>query len=73
MMLVGRLLPRLGARKLIFFGIGVSLAGALMLTRVGMDSTAHTMLVPLLLQGFGVKLNDRGIRIARINTGASLE
>jgi outer membrane protein len=26
-----------------------------------------------LLQGFGVKLNDRGIRIARINTGASLD
>jgi outer membrane protein TolC len=26
-----------------------------------------------LLQGFGVRLNDRGIRIARINTGASLE
>jgi outer membrane protein TolC len=26
-----------------------------------------------LLQGFGVKLNDRGIRIAKINTGASLE
>ena len=26
-----------------------------------------------LLRGFGVKLNDRGIRIAKINTGASLE
>lgn len=26
-----------------------------------------------LLQGFGVKLNDRGIRIAKINTGASIE
>jgi outer membrane protein len=26
-----------------------------------------------LLRGFGVKLNDRGIRIAQINTGASLE
>jgi outer membrane protein TolC len=26
-----------------------------------------------LLQGFGVKLNDRGIRIAKINTGASVE
>ena len=26
-----------------------------------------------LLQGFGVKLNDRGIRIAKINTGASME
>ncbi|MCX6628465.1 MAG: TolC family protein [Candidatus Solibacter sp.] len=26
-----------------------------------------------LLQGFGVKLNDRGIRIAKINTGASQE
>jgi outer membrane protein len=26
-----------------------------------------------LLQGFGVKLNDRGIRIARLNTGGSLE
>jgi outer membrane protein len=26
-----------------------------------------------LLQGFGVKLNDRGIRIAKINTGASID
>ncbi len=26
-----------------------------------------------LLQGFGVRLNDRGIRIAKINTGASVE
>jgi len=26
-----------------------------------------------LLRGFGVKLNDRGIRIARLNTGGSLE
>jgi outer membrane protein len=26
-----------------------------------------------LLQGFGIKLNDRGIRIAKINNGASLE
>jgi outer membrane protein TolC len=26
-----------------------------------------------ILRGFGIKLNDRGIRIAKINTGASLE
>jgi DHA2 family multidrug resistance protein len=54
MLLVGRLLPRFGAKKLIYFGIGTSLAGAWMLTRVGLDATAQVALVPLLLQGFGV-------------------
>jgi MFS transporter, DHA2 family, multidrug resistance protein len=54
MLLVGRLLPRLGAKKLIYFGITVSLIGAWMLTRISLDATAHTTLVPFLLQGFGI-------------------
>ncbi len=54
MLLVGRLLPKFGAKKLIYFGIAVSLLGAWLLTRLGLDATARTTLVPLLLQGFGV-------------------
>jgi DHA2 family multidrug resistance protein len=54
MLLVGRLLPKLGAKKLIYFGISVSLVGAWMLTRVSLDASARTTFVPLLLQGFGI-------------------
>ena len=54
MLLVGRLLPRFGAKRLIYFGIAVSLVGAWMLTRLSLDATGRTTLVPLLLQGFGV-------------------
>ena len=54
MLLVGRLLPKFGAKKLIYFGIAVSLLGAWLLTRLGLDATGRTTLVPLLLQGFGV-------------------
>ena len=54
MLLVGRLLPRFGAKRLIYFGIAVSLVGAWLLTRLSLDATGRTTLVPLLLQGFGV-------------------
>jgi len=54
MLLVGRLLPKFGAKKLIYSGIAVSLLGAWLLTRLGLDATGRTTLVPLLLQGFGV-------------------
>jgi DHA2 family multidrug resistance protein len=54
MLLVGRLLPKFGAKKLIYFGIAVSLAGAWMLTGLSLDATGRSTLIPLLLQGFGV-------------------
>lgn len=54
MLLVGRLLGHFGAKKLIYAGIGASLAGAWMMTRLNLDITGRTTLVPLLLQGFGV-------------------
>ena len=54
MLMVGRLLGRFGAKPLIFFGIGVSLAGAWLMTGVNLESTTRTTIVPLLLQGFGV-------------------
>jgi MFS transporter, DHA2 family, multidrug resistance protein len=54
MLLVGRLLPKFGAKKLIYFGIVVSLIGAWMLTGLSLDATGRNTLVPLLLQGFGV-------------------
>jgi DHA2 family multidrug resistance protein len=54
MLMVGRLLGRFGAKPLIFFGIGASLAGAWMMTGLSLDASGRTTLVPLLLQGFGV-------------------
>ena len=54
MLMVGRLLGRFGAKKLIYFGIAVSLVGAFMLTRVNLDISGRTTIVPLLLQGFGI-------------------
>ena len=54
MLLVGRLLPKFGAKKLIYFGIAVSLVGAWMLTGLSLDANGRSTLVPLLLQGFGV-------------------
>ena len=54
MLLVGRLLGRIGAKPLIFFGIAVSLAGAWMMTGISLDASGRTTIVPLLLQGFGV-------------------
>ncbi len=54
MLLVGRLLPRLGAKNLIYFGIAVSLIGALDAhsNQPGLHG-AHDV-VPFLLQGFGI-------------------
>jgi DHA2 family multidrug resistance protein len=54
MMLVGRILPRFGAKKLIYVGILVSLVGCWMMTRLSLDAGARDMIVPLLLQGFGI-------------------
>jgi DHA2 family multidrug resistance protein len=54
MMLVGRILPRFGAKKLIYFGIAVSLVGCWMMTQLSLDTSARTTIVPLLLQGFGI-------------------
>jgi DHA2 family multidrug resistance protein len=54
MLMVGRLLGRFGAKKLIYTGIAASLLGAWMMTRFNLDITGRTALVPLLLQGFGV-------------------
>jgi DHA2 family multidrug resistance protein len=54
MLIVGRMLPRFGAKKLIYFGIAVSLIGCFGMTRISLDASARTTLVPLLLQGFGI-------------------
>ena len=54
MLLVGRLLGRFGAKKLIYAGIAASLVGAWMMTGLNLDITGRTTLVPLLLQGFGI-------------------
>jgi len=54
MLMVGRLLARVGAKPLIFFGIAVSMVGAWMMTGLDLDASARTTVVPLLLQGFGI-------------------
>ena len=54
MLLVGRLVGRVGAKPLIYFGIATGLLGAWMMTRSGFDTTASSMIVPLVLQGIGV-------------------
>ena len=45
---------KVGAKPLIYFGIATGILGAWMMTHVGLDASAATMIVPLLLQGFGV-------------------
>jgi DHA2 family multidrug resistance protein len=54
MLIVGRLVGRLGAKPLIYFGIATGFAGAWMMTRMSLDASAAAMIVPLLLQGVGV-------------------
>ena len=54
MLVVGRLVGKVGAKPLIYFGIAVSLVGAWMLTHVGLDVDAATLVVPLILQGVGI-------------------
>ena len=54
MLIVGRLVGKIGAKPLIYFGIATGLLGAWMMTHVGFDTTASAMIVPLVLQGIGV-------------------
>jgi DHA2 family multidrug resistance protein len=54
MLIVGRLIGKIGAKPLIYFGIATGILGAWMMTRVGLDTDAMSMIVPLVLQGFGV-------------------
>lgn len=54
MLIVGRLVGKVGAKPLIHFGIASGLLGAWMMTHVGLDASAATLVVPLILQGIGV-------------------
>ena len=54
MLIVGRLIGKIGAKPLIYFGIATGVLGAWLMTRVSLDASAVTMIVPLLLQGVGV-------------------
>jgi len=54
MLIVGRLVGKVGAKPLIYFGIATGVLGAWLMTRVSLDASAATMIVPLLLQGVGV-------------------
>ena len=54
MLIVGRLVGRIGAKPLIYFGIAAGILGAWMMTHVGLDTNAASMIVPLVLQGVGV-------------------
>lgn len=54
MLIVGRMVGRVGAKPLIWFGIVAGVAGAWMMTRMDLDSGWLVMVIPLLLQGIGV-------------------
>ena len=54
MLVVGRLVGKVGAKPLIYFGIAVSVVGAWMLAHVGLDVDAAALVVPLVLQGVGI-------------------
>jgi MFS transporter, DHA2 family, multidrug resistance protein len=54
MLIVGRLVGKIGAKPLIYFGIATGILGAWMMTHVGFDTNAASMIVPLVLQGVGV-------------------
>lgn len=54
MLIVGRLVGRVGAKPLIYFGIATGILGAWMMTNAGLDTSAKSMIVPLVLQGVGV-------------------
>ena len=54
MLIVGRLVGKVGAKPLIYFGIAMGILGAWMLTHVSFDASAASLIVPLVLQGIGV-------------------
>jgi DHA2 family multidrug resistance protein len=54
MLVVGRLVGKVGAKPLIYFGIATGVLGAWMMTHVSLDTNAMSMFVPLVLQGVGV-------------------
>jgi MFS transporter, DHA2 family, multidrug resistance protein len=54
MLIVGRVIGRVGAKPLIYFGIACGTSGAWMMTHVGFNTTAVSLIVPLVLQGVGI-------------------
>jgi MFS transporter, DHA2 family, multidrug resistance protein len=52
--LLSMLVGKIGAKPLIYFGIATGILGAWMMTHVGFDTNAASMIVPLVLQGVGV-------------------
>jgi MFS transporter, DHA2 family, multidrug resistance protein len=54
MLIVGRLVGKVGAKPLIYFGIATGILGAWMMTHVSLDTNAVSLIVPLVLQGIGV-------------------
>ncbi len=54
MLIVGRLIGKIGSKPLIYFGIATGILGAWMMTHVGLNTNAVAMIVPLILQGVGI-------------------
>ena len=54
MLIVGRVIGKVGAKPLIYFGIFAGTLGAWMMTHVGFDTTSASLIVPLVLQGVGI-------------------
>ena len=54
MLIVGRVIGKVGAKPLIYFGIACGTVGAWMMTKVGFETTSASLIVPLVLQGVGI-------------------
>jgi DHA2 family multidrug resistance protein len=54
MLVVGRIIGKVGAKPLIYFGIAVGTLGAWMMTHVGFNTTGSSLILPLVLQGVGI-------------------
>ncbi|HWD36081.1 MAG TPA: DHA2 family efflux MFS transporter permease subunit [Casimicrobiaceae bacterium] len=54
MLIVGRVIGRVGAKPLIYFGIVCGTIGAWMMTNVSFNTTSTSLIVPLVLQGIGI-------------------
>jgi DHA2 family multidrug resistance protein len=54
MLIVGRVIGKVGAKPLIYFGIATGILGAWMMTHVSFNTTSASLIVPLVLQGVGI-------------------
>ncbi|MEP7156051.1 MAG: DHA2 family efflux MFS transporter permease subunit [Betaproteobacteria bacterium] len=54
MMLVGKMSGKVNAKSMIAFGIAVSIAGSYLMTGFNLNINSGSLMLPLILQGFGI-------------------